>query len=63
MHELAEPHTGPSRVARAAAHHGPAALYRGALRTAAPGVLMGALTFGLYDTALRYADQVAQNGG
>ena len=36
--ELAEPHTGPSRVARAAAHHGPAALYRGALRTAAPGV-------------------------
>ena len=54
---LAHPETHPMRVAETMRHHGVAALYHGVLRSAAPGVCMGALTFGLYDAALRYADE------
>lgn len=54
---LAHPETHPMRVAEAVRQHGLAALYNGVLRSAAPGVCMGALTFGLYDAALRYADE------
>lgn len=60
---LAHPETHPMRVAEAVRHHGLAALYHGVLRTAAPGICMGALTFGLYDAALRYADGQSRRSG
>lgn len=53
---LAHPETQPGALAAAVARHGVGALYRGVLRTAAPGVCMGAVTFGMYDAALRYAE-------
>jgi hypothetical protein len=54
---LAHPEAHPSAVAAAVGRAGAAELYRGVLRSAAPGVLVGALTFGLYDTVLRCAGQ------
>ena len=38
---------------KAARAHGVSALTKGMLRTAGPGLLTGALTFGVYDSALR----------
>ena len=55
---LAHPATHPGALAQSVRRHGLLALYQGVLRSAAPGVLMGAVTFGMYDAALRYAEAV-----
>ena len=36
-----------------ARHHGITRLYKGAFRTAATGISVGAVTFGVYDAAMR----------
>ena len=53
--EFAHPDTHVRALCAAARDHGVVELYRGVLRSAAPGVCTGALTFGLYDAVLRYA--------
>ena len=50
--ERASPHTDLAAVAAAAARCGLAELYSGCLRAAARGLAVGAVTFGVFDTAL-----------
>ena len=49
----AAPDISVASVRQAVRAHGWLSLYSGVLRTGVPGVLTGALTFGVYETALR----------
>lgn len=53
---FAAPETTTAAVLHAARSHGIHGLYAGVLRTSVPGLLVGAATFGVYDSALQWVE-------